>query len=199
MYMSGTNDHVLAFARASQCAGAPVPMPCPQNQSYSVYHLHLAKMGGRALMKLGPQLVQRTNCRWFAQLTMAVEPGRRTFWGHEAEFAAQAQANAGRKACFASWEAAWPVVAAFGPKVVVVTMLRSATSWLLSAVAHKRQSGHTTGIPDLLRRGCFANGWDPEDPAAPCRGIYPFRQCVPVPEPPAWSRLVSPARLPSKQ
>ena len=176
--MTFNDAATLKLARSLQCRGVPssLPMPCPNRSAVSVFHVHLAKMGGRSLMKIGPHATGHANCHWFAQLTTRVEPGRRAFWGHEAAFAAEARAHSGDgHACFASWEAPWPLVESFGggaSRVVVLTMLRGASSWMLSAVAHKQQSGHTRGVPELLRRGCFdrvrtSGRWDPEALPAP--------------------------------
>lgn len=98
-------DASTVFAKRVQCPGCAVAMPCP-NRSYArVFHLHVAKMGGRSLMAEGPEISGRPACRWYSELVDRGEAApfpRYVFWGEDERFRSLAARHGGEAACFAS-------------------------------------------------------------------------------------------------
>jgi len=145
-----------ALAKRLQCPRArelDVPMPCPNKTRHPVFHMHIAKTGGRSVYQVGAKLVGLPPCRW--------NPHYHS-WGASDQFIRDAAAHRedmAREPCFATYEVGWRAVDyGFGPDVppIVLTMLREPHSWVVSAIEHDRlEKGRNQGIDDIVRRGCL--------------------------------------------
>lgn len=144
-------------------ASHQVPMPCqnPNHRSH-LFHLHIAKMAGRTIMRDGPQWFEMPDCNWIAE---------GEFYDHTPNFVKSVRSHASTSSsCFSSYEGNWDeIVPSFGPTpVLVAVVLREATSWAKSAAAHFQRPNiyngnicvpfpchRNNGIDDLVSSGCF--------------------------------------------
>ena len=148
------SDEVARAASALQCPAARgvVPMPCPNATTRMLVHLHVPKTGGRALKQDLVDVVGRPSCR-----------------GAPDRFKDD-------RSCFVSTEMRWDgAIAAASEAPLVVTMVRDAVPWALSAMEHSRQHAHAGAVDDVVDAGCFGPGVA----RATCGMFQPLRDFVP--------------------
>jgi len=157
---------VAKIAAALQCPAARgvVSMPCPNATNLPIVHMHVPKTGGRALKQDLVDVLGRGSCRGGVLLAAAASGASRVA-GPSAD-----------RPCFVSTESRWDRAldkAAAAP--VVVTMLRGAVPWALSAMEHSRQHAHGPAVDAVVGNGCFAPG----AARAACGLFQPLRDFVP--------------------
>ena len=137
-------------------------MPCFNATGVPIFHLHMPKMAGQALLQLVPKLLQQPLCAWAPNRFCAKSGHCTPDWGNPDHFAAKVRSHheeLASRPCFTSYEGSWDAIIPSFERVhtppCVITMLREPHDWLLSAIEHDADWRRHTGIDDLFHRGCF--------------------------------------------
>lgn len=155
---------VLRQAKQLQCQHAAVPMLCAHNDSAPVFHMHMAKMGGREVVVRAPAYLGQKLCRWAParpeyHVNLTGRAGKD--WDNSTRFRRAVKEHGQELAahpCFTSFEMSWSeaVENVFAPArltPLVVTAVRDPFSWLLSQIEHDGVRGRHKGLDDLMKRG----------------------------------------------